>query len=134
MQEFATAHQAAEDLQCGRHCPHCGERYRSKEAGTHTVNTMFGPVAVPNPRWHRCACQREGRTRSGQRRLRGRSSPELLYVQTKWGSLIPFEKVAGLLKEVLPVSAATNHETVREPVSDPFGLMSYTSFREDVMR
>jgi hypothetical protein len=38
----------------------------------------------------------------------------LLYLETKWGSLIPFEKVADLLKEVLPVGESTNHETVRE--------------------
>jgi hypothetical protein len=52
--------QAAEDLQRRRQCPSCGGRYQSKEAGMHTVNTVFGPVAVPNPRWHRCACQTEG--------------------------------------------------------------------------
>ena len=46
--------------------------------------------------------------------LRGRTSPELLYLETKWGSLIPFERVADLLKEVLPVGDSTNHETVRE--------------------
>jgi len=38
----------------------------------------------------------------------------LLYLETKWASLIPFEKVADLLKEVLPVGESTNHETVRE--------------------
>ena len=36
------------------------------------------------------------------------------FESTKWGSLIPFEKVADLLKEVLPVGESTNHETVRE--------------------
>jgi hypothetical protein len=41
-------------------------------------------------------------------------SPELLYLESKWGSMIPFAKVADLLKEVLPVSSSTNHETVRE--------------------
>jgi len=38
----------------------------------------------------------------------------LLYLETKWASLIPFEKVADLLKEVLPVGETTNHESVRE--------------------
>jgi hypothetical protein len=38
----------------------------------------------------------------------------LLCAETKWGSLIPFEKGADLLKEVLPVCESTNHETVRE--------------------
>lgn len=35
-------------------------------------------------------------------------------MEAKWASLIPYEKVADLLKEVLPVSKSTNHETVRE--------------------
>ena len=33
--------------------------------------------------------------------LRGTTSPELLYLETKWASLIPFAKVADLLGEVL---------------------------------
>ena len=84
----------------------------------HPVNTVFGPVAVPHPRWHRCACQTEGPKtfRPTAVWLRGRTSPELLYLETKWGSLIPFERVADLLKEVLPVGDSTNHETVREPL------------------
>ena len=38
----------------------------------------------------------------------------MLYLETKWASLIPFEKVVDLLKEVLPVAEATNSQTVRE--------------------
>jgi hypothetical protein len=86
-------------------------------AGTHTVKTVFGPVEVANPRWKRCACQREGpRTfRPAAAWLQGaQTSPELLYLETKWASLIPFEKVADLLKEVLPVGETANHETIRE--------------------
>src|SRR5438552_3646205 len=88
----------------------------SKAAGTSTVETVFGPVAVPNPRWERCPCQSEGPKtfRPTATWLKGRTSPEWLYLETKWGSLIPYEKVADLLKEVLPVSGSTNHEMVRE--------------------
>jgi hypothetical protein len=46
--------------------------------------------------------------------MKGRTSPERLYLETKWGSLIPYEGVAELLKEVLPVSESTDHETMRE--------------------
>jgi len=46
--------------------------------------------------------------------MTGRVSPELLYLETKWASLIPFAKVADVLKEALPVGTSTNHETVRE--------------------
>jgi hypothetical protein len=38
----------------------------------------------------------------------------MLYLETKWASLIAFEKVVDLLKEVLPVAEATNSQTVRE--------------------
>ena len=38
----------------------------------------------------------------------------MLYLETKWASLIPFAKVADLLQEVLPVGETANHETVRE--------------------
>jgi len=34
--------------------------------------------------------------------LAGQTSPELLYLETKWASLIPYAKVVELLKDVLP--------------------------------
>jgi len=36
-----------------------------------------------------------------------------MYLETKWASLIPFARVADLLREVLPVDEGTNHETIR---------------------
>jgi hypothetical protein len=118
VQDFVTSQQAREDLKRRRNCPSCSHPHHSKDAGTHTINTVFGPVAVPNPRWHRCACQSEGPKtfRPTAAWLQGRTSPELLYLETKWASLIPFAKVADLLQEVLPVGESTNHETVREHV------------------
>jgi len=116
VQDFVTSQQVSEDLQRRRNCPNCDQRHHSQATGTSTVETVFGPVAVPNPRWERCACQTEGPTtfRPTATWLKGRTSPERLYLETKWGSLIPYEKVADLLKEVLPVSESTNHETMRE--------------------
>src|SRR5580658_132934 len=116
VQDFVTSQQVSEDLQRRRNCPNCGQRYHSQANGTSTVETVFGPVAVPNPRWGRCACQTEGPKtfRPTATWLKGRTSPERLYLETKWGSLIPYEKVAALLKDVLPVSESTNHETVRD--------------------
>jgi hypothetical protein len=116
VQDFVASQQIYDDLKRRRVCPSCGERYQSQAAGTSTVETVFGPVTVPNPRWERCPCQTEGPKtfRPTATWLKGRTSPERLYLETKWGSLIPYEKVADLLKEVLPVSSSTNHETVRE--------------------
>ena len=116
VQDFVASQQTSEDLRRRRRCPNCGQRHHSKAAGTSTVETVFGPVAVPNPRWERCPCQPEGPKsfRPTATWLQGRTSPERLYLESKWGSLIPYEKVADLLKEVLPVSESTNHEMVRE--------------------
>ena len=116
VQDFVASQQVSEDLRRRRTCPNCGQRYHSKEAGTSAVETVFGAVAVPNPRWERCPCQTQGAKtfRPTATWLKGRTSPERLYLETKWGSLIPYEKVADLLKEVLPVSESTHHETVRE--------------------
>jgi hypothetical protein len=90
VQDFVASQQTAEALQRRRNCPGCGHRYHSKGIGTHTVKTVFGAVPVPNPRWERCSCQRTGPKtfRPSTAWLQGRTSPELLYLETKWGSLI----------------------------------------------
>ena len=79
------------------------------------MKTVFGPVELPNPRWNRCPCQPDGPKtfRPMTHLLRGRTSPELLYLEIKWGSLSPYGKVAELLKDVPPVGDALNQETVR---------------------
>jgi hypothetical protein len=115
VQEFVIAQQAHEYLETRRACPHCGERRVSKEAGTAPVKTVFGPVKVPNPRWKRCSCCSDGPKtfRPMKSWLNERTSPEMLYLETKWSSLIPFAKTSDLLKEVLPVEDCVNPESVR---------------------
>src|SRR5262249_1481988 len=114
VQDFVVAQQVHDHLQRYRLCPHCGQRYTSKDSGSKPVSTVFGRVQVPNPRWNQCACQTEGpRTFRPMRTwLNGQTSPEMLYLETKWASLIPFAKVVELLKDVLPVADSVNPETV----------------------
>ena len=115
VQDFVVAQQAGEELEQRRACPHCGRRYMSKDSGSTPVSTVFGRVEVPNPRWKRCGCQTEGPKTFRPMRtwLNGRTSPEMLYLETKWASLIPFARTTDLLKEVLPVANSVNPETVR---------------------
>ena len=42
------------------------------------------------------------------------TAPELLYLESRWASLISFGMTAALLKDVLPVAGTTNPETVRQ--------------------
>jgi len=85
VQDFVASQQMVEDLNARRICLSCGQRYHSKATGTHTLTTVFGPVCVPNPRWERCSCQTSGaKTFRPAAWLHGRTSPELLYLETKW--------------------------------------------------
>ena len=43
----------------------------------------------------------------------GHTAPELLYLETRWASLVSFGLTAGLLKDVLPVDTRTNAATIR---------------------
>jgi hypothetical protein len=72
-------------------CPEYGQKYLSKGQGQSTVHTLFGPIPVLNPRWQRCVCQESGSQtfRPTAQWLTGHTSPELLYLETKWASLIP---------------------------------------------
>jgi hypothetical protein len=114
LQKLVVSQQVHEYLEQHRNCP-CGKRRTSKDAGSTPVKTVFGQIEVPNPRWNRCAC--EGTVpktfRPIKAWLQGRTSPELVYLETKWASLLPFAKVADLLKEVLPVGDSTNQQTIR---------------------
>ena len=115
VQHFVVARQAAADLEQRRGCPDCGDRYHAKGGGAIEVKTLFGGE-VANPRWKRCSCQQSGPKtfRPTAAWLRGTTSPELLYVETKWASLIPFAKVTDLLHEALPANA--DDETIRRHV------------------
>src|SRR6201984_3450315 len=115
VQDFVVAQQAREELEQRRACPHCRRRYTTKDSGSTPVSTVFGRVEVPNPRWNRCGCQTVGPQTFRPMRswLNGQTSPEMLYLETKWASLIPFARATDLLKEVLPVGDLLNAESVR---------------------
>jgi hypothetical protein len=115
VQEVMVAQQTQDYLQQQRTCSDCGQLHTSKDVGATSIKTVFGPVQGANPRWNRCSCQNSGPKTFRPMRgwLQGRTSPEMLYLEAKWASLIPFAKVADLLQEVLPVEDSVNAETVR---------------------
>ena len=114
VQDYMVAQQVSENLEQRRACLHCGRRHTAKGSGSTRVKTLFGRVNVPNPRWNRCACQTQGPEtfRPTTAWLQGRTSVEMLYLESKWASLIPFAKVADLLMDVLPVADSVNQESV----------------------
>jgi hypothetical protein len=71
------------------------------------ASTVFGRVRVPHPWWNRGPGQSDGPKtfRPMSSWLKGPSSLEMLYLETKWSSRIPFAKTADRWKQVLPVAS-----------------------------
>src|SRR3954467_2792827 len=99
--------QAASFLGRHRCCNRCGRTLLSKGPGRIQFRSAFGTIPLNSPRFHRCRCQPSAsKTFSPLCELfTEHTAPELLYLETKWASLVSFGLTAQLLKEVLPVGS-----------------------------
>jgi len=107
--------QAASFLARHRCCDLCGSLLLSKGPGQTRFRTAFGTIALSSPRFHRCRCQ-PGVTRTFSplnSLLTERIAPELLYLETRWASLISYGMTADLLKDVLPIDSTADASTIR---------------------
>ncbi len=70
---------------------------------------------MPNPRWEHCDCQphTEKTFRPLAALLPERTSPELLYLETKWAALASYGVTTQVLHEVLPINQKHSAVTVR---------------------
>jgi hypothetical protein len=50
VQTYVVEHQTTTYLERHRRCSECGRKHQSKGQGRSTVQTLFGPVPIPNPR------------------------------------------------------------------------------------
>lgn len=98
-----------------RYCEDCAKACRKKGKYSLVYQTLFGDIQIPSPRYYTCPCKNDSpKTFSPLSRLfQSHVSPERMYLETKWASLIPFEKTVNLLKDVLPVSEKLNRTSVR---------------------
>jgi hypothetical protein len=107
--------QISEYLDRNRRCDQCGEVRTHKGAHDLTFQTLFGNLQLKSPRWKHCGCHpREAKSFSPLAELLTEHvSPERLYLEAKWGSLIAFEPAANLLADTLPITETVNANTVR---------------------
>ena len=101
-----------------RHCPDCGALRPSKGHHEVTLRTAFGNLTVNSPRFYHCAC-RPGPEKTFSplaELLPEHTSPELLFLETKWASLVSYGLTADLLKDALPVDEKLNDVTIRNHV------------------
>ena len=115
IQQRMVEQQVEEYLETQRSCPHCGRARGLKGSHTVTFQTLFGNLELRSPRWNHCGCQpNQAKTFSPLLGLLDEHvSPERLYLETKWGSLISFELAADLLKDTLPIAETVNAAGVR---------------------
>ena len=99
-------------------CPGCGKRRASKGYCNLSLRTLFGKVSLESGRLHHCNCQSHAtQTFSPLAELLiERTTPEMLYLETKWASLMSYDMTAQLLEDTLPMDAPLHASTIREHV------------------
>jgi len=115
LQEIVVEHQVQDFLARQRWCPKCGTAHRHKDRRQLSLRTVFGKLTVESPRFYHCSCQpQESRTFSPlATQLPERTTPELLYLETKFASLLSYGLSTELLNEILPVDDKLNPVTLR---------------------
>lgn len=111
--------QVREFLKHSENCPNCRRKRLTK--GTHLIayRTLFGKMKLDSPRLFYCRCELpedsvKTKTFSPLAvALPERTSPELLYLEAKFGAQISFGLSHKLLAEVLPLDEKFNASTIR---------------------
>ncbi|SDQ37430.1 ISKra4 family transposase [Pseudovibrio sp. Tun.PSC04-5.I4] len=96
-------------------CPSCAARLRRKGSKRIQYRTVFGDITINSPRLNHCGCQPgSAQTFSPLTELLpDHVAPEMLWLETKWASLVSYGITVDLLKDVLPIGKRLNAETVR---------------------
>ena len=106
MQQAMVTEQIAEYLEKFRTCPHCGTPRTRKGQHPIAYRTVFGKLNIVSPRLYDCPCQNNGRHSSSllAELLSTHCAPELLYLETKFASLMSYGLSVKLLTEILPIT------------------------------
>lgn len=98
-----------------RTCGGCGSKRILHDRRRRVVATLFGRVAVRQPRWRPCRCGRNEADASNRVRalLSARATPEIVRIQAELGARLSFREAARVMGLLLPASTAANHTGVR---------------------
>ena len=125
--------QTTEYVEQQRRCPLCEKVRGKKDHHDMVFRSLFGKMEIPSPRLYTCSCQPQEKKSFSPlaERLPERTTPELLYLQTKWASLMSYGLTVEYLEEVLPIRAnvATvfrKMHTVAERIESEFGDEQHT--------
>ena len=117
IQQCMVSEQVAEYMAQFNTCPDCGARRTKKGQHTLVYRTLFGKLNLISPRLYDCACHQPHQARHSSSPLatwlNAHSSPELLYLETKFASLMSYGLSIRLLSEVLPIADEVNATSMR---------------------
>ena len=118
IQEVVVEWQMHDYLDAQRSCPDCGKLRHRKGAHYTVFRTVFGDVPVESPRFTHCSCQAHTTESFSPlaELLPERTTPELLYLESKWASLASYGTSVKLLQDVLPFDAPLEAVTIRNHV------------------
>ena len=99
-----------------RHCAICSKPLSTKGHHQIKLQTVFGNLQIRSPRLRCCPCSEGDRTKSFSplaQVLTERSTPERLYLETLFASLLSYGATTKLLAELLPLDEQLNAVTIR---------------------
>jgi hypothetical protein len=115
LQQRIVERQIASFLATRRDCHACGQALRTKGDHPLTFRTLFGTIRLTSPRLCYCPCApHETATFSPLTELLPEhTAPELLFMETKWASLVSYGLTVQALTDFLPVDETLSASTVR---------------------
>ncbi len=117
-QQVMTAQQVEDYVEQQHQCPHCQQPLTCEGHHQIGVRTLFGKLTLESPRLYICSCRpQEKRSWSPVAALfPERSTPELLFLEVRWASLMSYGLTVGLLSDLLPMEHQLSTSTVSRHV------------------
>src|SRR3989475_8481933 len=96
-------------------CPDCRTPLKVKGYHSRSFRTLFGTFKLASPRLFHCRCRRRKTTsfRPVTALLSEAVAPELLFMETKWASLVSYGLTVEALTDFLPLDVTLDVKTVR---------------------
>ena len=96
-------------------CQDCGTPLKLKAHGSRVFRTLFGTFQLQSPRLEHCGCKRHKTSsfRPLSALLTDSVTPELLYMEAKWASLVSYGMSLDALQDFLPLDVTLDVKTVR---------------------
>src|SRR5712692_7613488 len=115
LQQYLVEQQATAFVRRRACCQACGQALRTKGHHTVTFRTLFGTITLNSPRLRNCRCASHKTTSVSPlvEVIFRSTAPELLFMETKWASLVSYGLTVAALKDFLPVDETLSVSTVR---------------------